>query len=121
AGAVTTVSFLVSSTKPGEQGQGKRKKEAGVRTPRGRRQTVLVLRILRAAVLPLLAFSLCPGTAVAAEPALPRYTLTEPHMGTRFKATLYAPAESTAAAAAKDALARVAARRAFFNAYRPAP
>jgi FAD:protein FMN transferase len=90
-----------------------------VRTPRGRRQTVLVLRILRAAVLPLLAFSFCPGSAAAAGPALQRYTFVEPHMGTRFKVILYAPDESTAAAAAKDAFAHIAALDGIMSDYRP--
>ncbi|MGH7224534.1 MAG: FAD:protein FMN transferase, partial [Gemmataceae bacterium] len=43
-----------------------------------------------------------------AEPALTRYTFTEPHMGTRFRIIVYAPDQDTAGKAAKDAFARIA-------------
>jgi len=43
-----------------------------------------------------------------AEPALSRYTFTEPHMGTRFRILLYAPKEKAAREAAADAFARIA-------------
>jgi thiamine biosynthesis lipoprotein len=44
----------------------------------------------------------------AAGPGLTRYEFTEPHMGTRFQITLYAPDEATARQAAKAAFARIA-------------
>jgi thiamine biosynthesis lipoprotein len=57
--------------------------------------------------------------AAAAEPALTRFTYTEPHMGTTFKVILYAPDESAAAAAAKAAFARVAILDGIMSDYRP--
>src|SRR5690242_12048157 len=57
--------------------------------------------------------------AAAAEPALTRFTYTEPHMGTTFKVILYAPDESAAAAAAKAAFARVATLDGIMSDYRP--
>jgi FAD:protein FMN transferase len=42
------------------------------------------------------------------EPALSRFSFTEPHMGTRFQVIVYAPDEGAARKAAKAAFARVA-------------
>jgi thiamine biosynthesis lipoprotein len=58
--------------------------------------------------------------SVAAEPALTRFTYTEPHMGTRFKIILYAPEEAGANAAAHEAFARIAALDGIMSDYRPA-
>src|SRR4051794_22680745 len=44
-----------------------------------------------------------------AAPPPQRFTLTEPHMGTRFRIVLYAADEAAANAAAKEGFARVAA------------
>src|SRR5262249_11845576 len=55
----------------------------------------------------------------AAEPALMRFTYTEPHMGTQFKLILYAPDESTANTAAEGAFARVTALDGIMSDYRP--
>ncbi|MBL8794419.1 MAG: FAD:protein FMN transferase [Planctomycetia bacterium] len=54
----------------------------------------------------------------AAEPALQRFTFSEPHMGTRFKIVLYAPDEATANAAAKAAFQRIADLDATMSDYR---
>jgi thiamine biosynthesis lipoprotein len=47
--------------------------------------------------------------ACSPDPALKRFTFSEPHMGTRFKIILYAPDEAVANRAAKAAFARIAA------------
>jgi thiamine biosynthesis lipoprotein len=52
-----------------------------------------------------------------AEPALSRYSFTQPHMGTRFQIIVYAPSEDTADRAAKDAFARIAALNAIMSDY----
>jgi FAD:protein FMN transferase len=54
----------------------------------------------------------------ADEPALQRFSYTEPHMGTVFRLTLYAPNQSEADAAAKAAFARVAALDGIMSDYR---
>jgi thiamine biosynthesis lipoprotein len=53
----------------------------------------------------------CVGSTIAsaAEPALARFTFTEPHMGTLFKITVYAPDQTTATRASRAAFDRVAA------------
>jgi thiamine biosynthesis lipoprotein len=53
------------------------------------------------------------------EPALSRFTFTEPHMGTRFKVIVYAPEETAAKRSAKAAFARIAALDAMLSDYRP--
>jgi FAD:protein FMN transferase len=55
----------------------------------------------------------------AAEPALTRFTSTEPHMGTKFKIILYAPDQATADAASQAAFARIAALDGIMSDYRP--
>lgn len=55
----------------------------------------------------------------AAEPALTRFTFTEPHMGTRFKITLYAPDAATANRAAREAFARITTLDGIMSDYRP--
>ncbi|MBY0525864.1 MAG: FAD:protein FMN transferase [Gemmataceae bacterium] len=55
----------------------------------------------------------------AAEPALSRYSFTEPHMGTRFTITLYAPDEATANKASKAAFERIAALDGIMSDYKP--
>jgi thiamine biosynthesis lipoprotein len=52
-----------------------------------------------------------------AEPALTRYSFTQPHMGTRFRIIVYAPAEDTAQKASQDAFARIAALNATMSDY----
>jgi len=58
-------------------------------------------------------------SATAAEPALTRFTYTEPHMGTKFKIILYAPDRATADAASQAAFARIAALDGIMSDYRP--
>ena len=55
--------------------------------------------------------------AIAAEPALTRYSFTEPHMGTRFRIIVYAPDEATAKKGTKEAFARVATLNAIMSDY----
>jgi FAD:protein FMN transferase len=57
--------------------------------------------------------------AAAAEPALTRFTYTEPHMGTKFKIILYAPDQAAADAASQAAFARIAALDGIMSDYRP--
>ncbi|HEY7314915.1 MAG TPA: FAD:protein FMN transferase [Gemmataceae bacterium] len=52
-----------------------------------------------------------------AEPALSRYSFTQPHMGTRFQILVYAPDEGAADKAQKDAFARIAALNAIMSDY----
>jgi thiamine biosynthesis lipoprotein len=52
-----------------------------------------------------------------AEPALSRFSLTEPHMGTRFQIIVYAPDKEAARKAATDAFARIAALNATMSDY----
>jgi thiamine biosynthesis lipoprotein len=52
------------------------------------------------------------------EPALARFTYTEPHMGTRFKIILYAADETTANRAAKAAFQRIAMLDGIMSDYR---
>jgi thiamine biosynthesis lipoprotein len=59
-------------------------------------------------------------SAPAAGPALTRFTYTEPHMGTRFKIILYAPDESSANKASREAFARIAALDGIMSDYKPA-
>ncbi len=54
---------------------------------------------------------------VGAEPALSRFSSTEPHMGTRFQIVVYAPDEDAARQAATDAFARIAALNATMSDY----
>ncbi len=56
--------------------------------------------------------------AVADEP-LTRFTFTEPHMGTRFQLTLYAPDEAKARAASKAAFERIAELDRIMSDYKP--
>jgi thiamine biosynthesis lipoprotein len=74
-----------------------------------------------AKVLPLslAGLLLLAAGAAAAEPALARFTYTEPHMGTRFKIIVYAPDEATAGPAAREAFARIAALDGIMSDYRP--
>ena len=51
---------------------------------------------------------------------LARFHFTEPHMGTRFQITLYAPDEAVAKKAAAAAFARIASLDAIMSDYRPA-
>ncbi len=53
------------------------------------------------------------------EPALERFSFTEPHMGTRFQIILYAPEEARAQRAARAAFARIAALDGIMSDYRP--
>src|SRR6266436_5223802 len=73
------------------------------------------------------AFSLSLGSLLlaalygqAAEPALTRYSFTEPHMGTRFKILLYALDEPAAKRAARAAFERIAMLDGIMSDYRPA-
>jgi thiamine biosynthesis lipoprotein len=68
----------------------------------------------------LLGLLLLALPALAAEPALTRFTYVEPHMGTRFKIVLYAPDESSGNTAAREAFARIAAFDGIMSDYRPA-
>jgi FAD:protein FMN transferase len=52
-----------------------------------------------------------------AEPALTRYSFTQPHMGTRFRILVYAPEEVTAHKATDAAFARIAALNATMSDY----
>jgi thiamine biosynthesis lipoprotein len=52
-----------------------------------------------------------------AEPALTRYSFTEPHMGTRFQIILYALDANAAKKAAMDAFARIASLNAIMSDY----
>jgi thiamine biosynthesis lipoprotein len=70
---------------------------------------------LTVSILFLVAATACS----AAEPALTRFTYTEPHMGTRFKIIVYAADESSAKAAVKAAFARVAELDGIMSDYRP--
>lgn len=58
------------------------------------------------------------GPAWSAEPALQRFTYTEPHMGTRFRLTLCAPDEATARKASQAAFQRVAELDGIMSDYR---
>jgi thiamine biosynthesis lipoprotein len=60
------------------------------------------------------------GELRSPEPALTRFTFTEPHMGTRFRVIVYAPDEGTAREAGKDAFARIASLDGSMSDYRPA-
>jgi thiamine biosynthesis lipoprotein len=71
---------------------------------------------LRCLVLLFGALSVAPA---ADEPALTRYTFTEPHMGTTFRIVLYAPNEATAKKAATAAFARIAELDAIMSDYKP--
>src|SRR6516162_9156537 len=53
------------------------------------------------------------------EPALERFSFTEPHMGTRFKIIVYAPDEATANKASQAAFARIAELDGIMSDYRP--
>src|SRR5262249_6273838 len=71
--------------------------------------------------LPLPSWALSPAWPTvpgAADPPLARHPYTEPHMGTRFQITLYAPDESTAGAAARAAFARIATLDGIMSDYR---
>lgn len=57
--------------------------------------------------------------SVAADPALVRFSYTEPHMGTRFRIVLYATDEKKAKEAAQAAFARIAELDAIMSDYRP--
>jgi thiamine biosynthesis lipoprotein len=59
------------------------------------------------------------GFVRSAEPALSRFTFSEPHMGTTFKIVLYAADEETANRAAKAAFQRIADCDAIMSDYRP--
>ena len=55
--------------------------------------------------------------ASSAEPALTRYTFSEPHMGTRFQIIVYSPDQATAKKGAKEAFSRVANLNAIMSDY----
>jgi thiamine biosynthesis lipoprotein len=59
------------------------------------------------------------GGLSAAEPALARYEFNEPHMGTRFQITLYAPDKTAAQKAAQAAFQRIAELDGIMSDYRP--
>jgi thiamine biosynthesis lipoprotein len=69
--------------------------------------------------LSLTGLLLAAVTTTAAEPALTRFSYTEPHMGTRFKILFYASDEPTASTAAKAAFARIAELDGIMSDYRP--
>lgn len=58
-----------------------------------------------------------PAVSLAAEPALTRFHYQEPHMGTLFQITLYAPDQAAADRAAKAAFARIAALNGIMSDY----
>jgi thiamine biosynthesis lipoprotein len=64
---------------------------------------------------------LCAGIAdePLVDPVLVRHEYTEPHMGTRFQITFYAPGEAAAKRAAKAAFARIAQLDGIMSDYRP--
>jgi FAD:protein FMN transferase len=66
----------------------------------------------------VLVFSFRSSLQAADEPALQRFSYTEPHMGTLFRLTLYAPNQAEADAAAKAAFVRVAALDGIMSDYR---
>src|SRR5262245_55361701 len=72
-----------------------------------------------------LAALLLPGVtfavhhSLASDPALSRFAFTEPHMGTRFRITVYAVDEASANRAARAAFDRIAALDAIMSDYRP--
>src|SRR5207245_1520453 len=72
-----------------------------------RRLLICLPFVVAAFIRPDPVASMNQGTANAAETMLTRFTLTEPHMGTRFKIILYAPDEATARKAAQAAFERI--------------
>ncbi|MHB1424451.1 MAG: FAD:protein FMN transferase [Gemmataceae bacterium] len=68
---------------------------------------------MRSRLLGILAVLVLGG----AEPALTRYTFTEPHMGTRFRIIVYAPDRNSAREAIQDAYARIASLNATMSDY----
>ncbi len=70
---------------------------------------------MRPRLFGLLAVLLAGG----AEPALSRYSYTEPHMGTRFRILVYAPDRDMADRAVRDAFARIASLNATMSDYDP--
>lgn len=70
---------------------------------------MLAAGVLRAFLIShLLVFLGLTGVSALHQPALGRYSFTEPHMGTTFRITLYAPDEAVAKKAASAAFARIA-------------
>jgi thiamine biosynthesis lipoprotein len=65
-------------------------------------------------------FILHPSAVTLPEPALERFSFTEPQMGTRFQITLYAATKASAEAGAKAAFARVAELNRIMSDYDPA-
>jgi thiamine biosynthesis lipoprotein len=73
----------------------------------------------KTAACSLTALLVAAACSSAAEPALSRFTFTEPHMGTRFKIIQYAPDEAAATRGARAAFARIADLDAIMSDYRP--
>jgi len=65
-------------------------------------------------------FTTLTAIGLRADPPLKRFEFTEPHMGTLFRIVLYAPGESAAKKAAKEAFARIAELDGIMSDYRPA-
>ena len=65
----------------------------------------LMRKVVVASVLIILA--VLGGVNALAEPALNRFTFSEPHMGTMFNIVLYASNEAAANKAVKEAFARI--------------
>ncbi len=76
------------------------------------------MRALRCAILLSLCCVLCVSLPAGAE-TLKRFSFDQPHMGTRFQLTMYAPDEATASKAAKAAFARIAELDGIMTDYRP--
>jgi thiamine biosynthesis lipoprotein len=74
--------------------------------------------ILRATLS--LSFLLSTLSLALGEPALKRYSFSEPHMGTRFQILVYASRETQAKKAARAAFERIAALNAIMSDYDPA-
>jgi len=67
----------------------------------------------------LLATGLCSGCRTTTPDSLARFEFQQPHMGTLFKITLYAPDEATARAGSDAAFAKIAALNAALTDYDP--
>lgn len=71
------------------------------------------------ALLGLVMLSIFPGCRTPPPPALTRFEFKQPHMGTLFTITLYAPDAATARRASEAAFARIAALNATMTDYDP--
>jgi thiamine biosynthesis lipoprotein len=72
---------------------------------------------MRPRLLGCLLFLVSSLNLSAAEPALSRYSFTQPHMGTRFQIIVYTPDKDKAEKATKAAFARIAALNATMSDY----